>query len=75
MNKRTIAKNSDEEADFMNKILASFLKVNVLTVSNIDELEDAVSKFANIIDYSWLKYSKSVRITKHSKSWWNDKCS
>ena len=75
MSKRTIAKNSDEKADFVNEILASFSKVDVLTVSNIDELEDVISKFANIIDYSWSKYSKPVRITKHSKSWWNDKCS
>jgi len=75
MSKRTTAKNSDEKANFMDEILASFSKVDVLTVSNIDELEDAVSKFADIIDCSWSKYSKSVRITKHSKSWWNDKCS
>ena len=49
--------------------------MDALTISNIDELEEVVLKFADIINRAWFKYSKLVRITKHSKSWWNDKCS
>ena len=42
--------------------------MNTLTISNIDELEEIVLKFADIVDQAWFKYSKPVRITKHSKS-------
>ena len=67
--KRTIAKNSNEEVEFINEVIASFAKVDVLNVVNISELEKAVSNFANIVDCSWMKYLKLVNITKHSKSW------
>ena len=48
--------------------------MNISNVVNISELEEAILNFANIIDHSWMKYSKLVNITKHSKSWWNNKC-
>jgi len=73
--KHTIAKNSKEEDKFIKEIMASFSKMDALTVLNIDELEEIVLKFANIVERAWFKFSKPVRITKHSKSWWNDKCS
>ena len=73
--KWTIAKNSKEEANFVNEIVTSFSYMDALTISNIDKLEEVVLKFANIVDWAWFKYSKPVRITKHSKSWWNNKCS
>ena len=72
--KRTITKNSNEEVEFINKIIVSFAKVNISNVVNISELEEAILNFANIVNYSWTKYSKLVNIAKCSKSWWNDKC-
>jgi len=72
--KRTITKNSDEEVEFINEVIASFAKVDISNIVNISELEEAISNFANIVNYSWTKYSKLVNITKYSKSWWNDKC-
>ena len=73
--KQTIAKNSKEEANFVNEIATSFSYMDASTISNIDELEEVVLKFTDIVDQAWFKYSKPVRITKHSKSWWNNKCS
>ena len=43
---------------------------NVLDIPN---LERVVNNFANIINNIWTKNSKIVNITKHAKSWWNDK--
>jgi len=72
--KRTIAKNSDEEVEFINEVITSFAKMDVLNIVNISKLEEAVLNFANIVNRSWTKYLKLVNITKYSKSWWNNKC-
>ena len=72
--KRTIIKNSDEEDKFIKEIIPSFAKLNLSNISNISDLEKVVLDFVNIIDCTWMKYLKLVNITKHSKSWWNDKC-
>jgi len=72
--KRTIIKNSDEEDKFIEEVIASFTKLNLSKISNISDLEKVVFDFANIVDHTWMKYSKLINITKHSKSWWNDKC-
>jgi len=70
--KRTITKNSEEEDEFIKEVITSFSKLDTLNISDIPKLEKVVSDFANIIDYTWIKYSKLINITKHSKSWWNE---
>jgi len=72
--KRTVIKNSNEEDEFIKEIITFFTKLNLSNISNISDLEKVILDFANIIDHTWMKYSKLVNITKHSKSWWNDKC-
>ena len=72
--KKTITKNSDKEDKFIKEVIISFSKFNILSISNIPKLEEVVSDFANIVDHTWIKHSKLVNITKHSKSQWNDKC-
>ena len=71
--KRTLTKNSVEEVEFVNEVIASFAKVDVSNISNILDLDEIVSIWADIVDRSWTKHLKLVNITKHSKSWWNDK--
>ena len=66
--KRTITKNSEEEDKFIKKVITSFSKLDTLNISDIPKLEKVVSDFANIVDHTWMKYSKLVNITKHSKS-------
>jgi len=74
LSKQSIAKNS-EDVEFVKEIVASFLEVDTLTILNINDLEEAVSKFEHIVDHAWFKFLKLIRITRQSKSWWNDKCS
>ena len=38
-------------------------------------MDEIVLSWADIVDWSWLKYSKFINITKCLKSWWNNKCS
>ena len=72
--KRTITKNSEEEDKFIKEVITSFSKLNMSNISDISKLEKVVSDFANIVDYTWIKYSKLINITKCSKSWWNKEC-
>jgi len=72
--KKTITKNSEEEYKFIKEVITAFSKLDMLNVSDIPKLEKVVSDFANIIDHTWMKYSKLTNIMKHSKSWWNEKC-
>ena len=72
--KKTLTKNSVEEVEFVNEVIASFAKVDVSNISNILDLDEIISIWADIVDRSWMKHSKLINITKHSKSWWNNKC-
>ena len=72
--KRTITKNSKEEDEFIKEVIISFSKLDTLNILDIPKLEKVVLDFANIVDYTWMKYSKLVNIMKHFKSWWNEEC-
>jgi len=72
--KRTLTKNSVEEVEFINEVIALFAKVDASNISNILDLDEIVSIWADIVDCSWTKHLKLINITKCSKSWWNDKC-
>ena len=71
---RTITKNSEEEDKFIKEVIAAFSKLDTLNISDIPKLEKVVLDFANIVDHTWMKYSKLANIMKYSKSWWNEKC-
>ena len=72
--KRTITNNSKEEKKFIKEVITAFSKLDMLNISDIPKLKKVVLDFANIIDYTWMKYSKLTNIMKHSKSWWNEEC-
>ena len=50
--KRTLIKNSVEEVEFINEVIALFSKVNALSISNISDLDEIVSNWADIVDRS-----------------------
>ena len=72
--KYSIAKNSEEEVNFIKKVLFAIKKIDISDLSNISKLEEVVNLLASSINYVWNKNSKHVKITKHSKSWWNKEC-
>jgi len=74
LRKRTIKKNSEEEKPFIKEVIPSLKNLDMSNVLDIPNLERVVNNFANIIDNAWTKNSKIVNITKHAKSWWDNKC-
>ena len=72
--KYSIAKNSKEEANFIKKVLFAIKKIDISDLSNISKLEEVVNSLMSSINSAWNKNSKHVKITKHSKSWWNKEC-
>jgi len=71
--KYSIAKNSEEEANFVKEVLIAIKKIDISDLSNISKLEEVVNSFMPSINFAWNKNSKHVKITKYSKSWWNKK--
>ena len=70
----TIIKNSKEENGFINELKNTIGNIDTSNISDKVLLEEKVQEYMIILESLWNKYSKSVRITKYSKAWWNDKC-
>jgi len=71
---QTIIKNSKEENGFINELKNTIDNIDTSNISDRALLEEKVQEYMIILKSLWNKYSKSVRITKHSKAWWNDEC-
>ena len=67
--KQSIIKDSKKEELFIKDIIASIRNLNTSNLSDIHYLEKTIDDFANIIDIIWVKNSKIINVTKHSKSW------
>jgi len=50
--KRTLTKNSVEEVEFINEVITSFTKVDASNISNVLDLDEIVSIWADIVDRS-----------------------
>jgi len=67
--KQMIVKDSEEESVFVKKLIEAFKDIDMSDLSNIEQLENVILSLVNSIERIWVKNSKSVNITKHSKSW------
>ena len=72
--KRSIIKDSKEKEQFIKDVIISIRNLDMTNLSDIPHLGKTVDNFANIVDKSWMKNSKIINVTKHSKSWWDEKC-
>ena len=73
--KLSILENSKKETAFIKEIIADLKNLNTSNIMDSDKLEDIVNLFKSIIKQVWNKNAKQMRITKHSKQWWNNECS
>ena len=67
--KQMIVKDSEEEGVFVKEVIEVFKEINMSNLSDIEQLEDVVCSLTNLIKRIWVKNSKTINITKHSKSW------
>ena len=73
--KKTIVKDSEEERIFIKELIGTIKDTDMSNLSDIDQLENVVLGLASLIERIWVKNSKTVNITKYSKSWWDVNCS
>ena len=67
MKKCTIVKNSEEENNFIIKLIEVIKRLNTKDIQSKEVPENIVQSFANCMERIWYKHSKIVNITKHSK--------
>ena len=48
--------------------------MNTTIIQNSEILEEVVQSILSNIKESWQKNSKLIKITRHSKVWWNEDC-
>jgi len=70
--KHSIVKNSKEEISFINDVLCAIKSINISDLSDSNKLEKATISLTSRIEHAWKANLKQVKITKHSKSWWNE---
>ena len=73
--KFSIVKNSEEKMNFIIDVSYTIKSINITDLSNTNKLEEVTNNLISKTDYAWRTNSKQVNITRHSKSWWNEKCS
>jgi len=69
LSKCSIGKGSKEEVSFIKDVSMIFRTLNTSNISDPTSLDKLVNDLAQEVEYTWDKYSKIVKITKHSKSW------
>ena len=66
--KSSIAKNSEEEKNFIKDVLVAIKNINILDLSNYSKIEEVTNSLASRIEFAWKTNAKQVQITQHSKS-------
>lgn len=68
--KLSIQQNSKQETIFIEEIILVFKNLNTFNISNKECLKNTVNNFNLLINQTWNKNMKQMRITRHSKQWW-----
>ena len=74
LTKHSISKGSEEESSFINDVSLVFRSLNMFNISDSTSLDKIINNLVQEIENAWEKHLKIVKIMKHSKSWWDDKC-
>ena len=69
LSKFSIAKNSEEEANFIKDVSYAIKSINIVNLSDTNKLKEVTNTLVSKIDYTWRTNSKRANIMRHSKSW------
>ena len=61
-----LVKNSEEEDNFINKLMESIKEMNTKNIHNKSDLKQIIQEIASTMERIWYKHSKIINITKHS---------
>ena len=72
--RQSIKPDSKAEENFVDQLTTGISRIDVRGLTSAEQIDLAVNSLTAVISKVWLCHSKEVRITKHSNSWWNNKC-
>ena len=73
--KCSISNGSKEEEAFIKDVSWIIKNLNTSNISDSSSLDNLVNSLTQEVKNAWNKHLKTVRIMKHSKSWWDNKYS
>jgi hypothetical protein len=68
--KKSIAPDSDEEADFLGEIIVSLGNILIPDIVSGDQTQAV----ATVFEEAWTHFAKTKRACSRSKSWWDREC-
>ena len=72
--KLSIIPGSVKEKEFIKNVISDMSSLDTSNINNVDNLINVVNCLGSIVELTWLKNSKRMKISKHSKQWWSQSC-
>jgi len=72
--KLSLSKNSEQEKEFIKEVICVFKSLDTTNLIDHESLEQIINKLATSIKQAWNSNARRVKITKHSRIWWNEDC-
>ena len=72
--KLSLSKNSKQEEEFIKEVICVFKSLDTTNLVDHESLEQIIDNLATSIEQVWNSNARRVKITKHSKIWWNEDC-
>jgi len=66
--KQMIVKDNKEERIFVKELIEAFKDIDMSNLFDVEQLENVIFSLASSMERIWVKNSKTVNITKYSKS-------
>jgi hypothetical protein len=70
----SIKANSEEEADFLGKVIISLGQIPIPDVMSVDQTQAVAQAISKVFDSAWTHHAKAMWACACSKSWWDMDC-
>jgi hypothetical protein len=72
--KMSIKADSEEEADFLSKVIISLGQILIPDIMSADQTQAVAQAIFKVFDSAWTHHTKAKQACAHSKSWWDMDC-